>query len=64
LEVLLSLFVWFVEALGPSYKLNDHLVVEEVELPSISAWVLGVVVVGEDLLLDVVDVELAGDPLV
>lgn len=44
--------------------MDDHLVVKEVELPCVSAGVLCVVIIREHFLLDVIDVQLAGDPLV
>lgn len=64
MEILLRLLVWLVQAFGPADELDDHLVVEEVELPCVSAGVLCVVIICEHFLLDVVDVQLAGDPLV
>ena len=64
MEILLRLLVWLVQAFGPADELDDHLVVEEVKLPCVSTGVLCVVIIREHFLLDVVDVQLAGDPLV
>lgn len=64
MEILLRLFVWLVQAFGPADELDDHLVVEEVKLPCVSTGVLSVVIIREHFLLNVVDVQLAGDPLV
>ena len=64
MEILLRLLVWLVQAFGPADELDDHLVVEEVKLPCVSTGVLCVVIICEHFLLDIIDVELAGDPLV
>ncbi len=64
LEIFLSLFVGFIQAFGSSNELNYHFVVQIVQLPCISTGILGVVIISKNFLLNVIDVQLARNPLV
>lgn len=45
LEVVFGLFVHFVEVLSALDELDDHLVIDKVEFPRVSAWHFGIVLI-------------------
>jgi hypothetical protein len=50
--------------LGALDKLNDHLVIDVIALPSIPAWHICIVLIHQYFLLDVVDIQLVGHPII